>query len=72
MRVVSVSYTHLDVYKRQGEIKLEKNWFNKDASKIEEELNTNVKEGLTASQVEEKRKEYGYNELKAKKKKSYL
>ena len=49
---------------------MEKNWFNKDASKIEEELNTNVKEGLTASQVEEKRKEYGYNELKAKKKKS--
>ena len=49
---------------------MEKNWFNKDASKIEEELNTNVKEGLTASQVKEKRQKYGYNELKAKKKKS--
>ena len=51
---------------------LEKNWFNKESKVVEEELKTNINEGLTSKQVEEKRQEYGFNELKAKKKKSLL
>ena len=51
---------------------LEQNWFNKESKLIEEELKTNINEGLTSKQVEEKRQEYGFNELKAKKKKSLL
>ena len=49
---------------------MEKNWFSKEAKEVEEELKTDSKNGLTMEEVEEKRKEYGYNELKAKKKKS--
>ena len=51
-------------------MRLEENWFNKETKLIEEELKTNLNEGLTSKQVEEKRQEYGFNELKAKKKKS--
>ena len=51
---------------------LEENWFNKESKVVEEELKTNINEGLTSKQVEEKRQEYGFNELKAKKKKSLL
>ncbi len=51
---------------------LEKNWFNKESKVVEEELKANINEGLTSKQVEEKRQEYGFNELKAKKKKSLL
>ena len=54
----------------KGEIVLEKNWFNKDAQEIEKELNTNSENGLSSEQLEENRKKYGFNELKAKKKKS--
>ena len=49
---------------------MEQNWFNKETKKIEEELNTNIEKGLSTEQVEEKRQKYGFNELKAKKKKS--
>lgn len=49
---------------------LEKNWFNKESKAIEEEFKTNINEGLTSKQVEEQRQKFGYNELKAKKKKS--
>ena len=49
---------------------MEENCFNKDVNKTAEELNTNIDEGLSTAQVEEKRQKYGYNELKAKKKKS--
>jgi Ca2+-transporting ATPase len=49
---------------------LEKNWFNKETNEVEKELKTNLQQGLTKDEVEEKRKEFGYNELKAKKKKS--
>lgn len=49
---------------------MEENWFNKDVSKTAEELNTNIEDGLSTAQVEEKRQKYGFNELKAKKKKS--
>ena len=47
---------------------LEKNWFNKNVDEIQKELNTNVDEGLNIQQLEENRKKYGFNELKAKKK----
>ena len=49
---------------------MEKNWFNKEAYEIEKELKTNLANGLTPAEVEEKRNKYGFNELKAKKKKS--
>ena len=49
---------------------MEKNWFNKEVNEVEKELNTNLANGLTPAEVEEKRNEYGFNELKAKKKKS--
>ena len=49
---------------------MEKSWFNKEVNEIEKELKTNLANGLTPAEVEEKRKEYGFNELKAKKKKS--
>ena len=51
---------------------MEKSWFNKEANEIEKELKTNLANGLTSAEVEEKRNEYGFNELKAKKKKSLL
>ena len=46
------------------------NWFNKGISEVEEELKTNIKEGLTDEQVKAKYEKYGMNELKQKKKKS--
>ncbi len=46
------------------------NWFNKGINEVEEELQTNVKEGLTEEQVKERYQKYGMNELKQKKKKS--
>ena len=49
---------------------MEKNWYNKSKEEIENELKTNESNGLSAEQVEEKREQYGFNELKAKKKKS--
>ena len=49
---------------------MEKSWFNKEKQEIEKEFNTNVVEGLSSKQVEENREKYGFNELKAKKKKS--
>ena len=49
---------------------MKKSWFNKENDEIEKELETNLNEGLSSSQVEEKRQKYGFNELKAKKKKS--
>ena len=49
---------------------MEKNWFNEETEQIEKKLKTNIEQGLTKEEVEEKRKEFGFNELKAKKKKS--
>ena len=45
-------------------------WFYKNEEAIIEELNTDKEKGLSNSEVEEKRKKYGYNELKEGKKKS--
>lgn len=47
---------------------MEKNWFNKEVKDVETELKTNLKNGLSGSQLEENRKKYGKNELQEKKK----
>lgn len=49
---------------------MKKDWFNKTQKEIEEELNTNVLNGLTDEKVISSREKYGKNELEAKKKKS--
>ena len=45
-------------------------WFYKNEDAIIEKLNADKEKGLSNSEVEEKRKQYGYNELKEGKKKS--
>lgn len=47
-----------------------KNWFNKKVEDVEKELKTNKEKGLTEEQVTEIRKQKGYNELQAAKKKT--
>ncbi len=49
-----------------------KKWFNQDLEKIKQELNTNFESGLTDEQVKAAIERYGFNELKAKKKKNLL
>ena len=49
---------------------MEKKWFNKNEEEIVQEFDTSLNKGLKSEQVEEKRQKYGFNELKAKKKKS--
>lgn len=49
---------------------MEKQWFNKTVEEVKEELQTDLANGLTTQEVQAKREQYGYNELKAKKKKS--
>ena len=50
----------------------EHNWFNKDVSEVEKELQTDINKGLSNEQVKEKTEKYGLNELQAAKKKSLL
>lgn len=49
---------------------MEKNWYNLSVKETETNLETNLEEGLTTEQVTKAREKYGYNELKAQKKKS--
>lgn len=49
-----------------------KNWYQKNADEVKEELKTNLEDGLTLEQVKEKQETIGFNELKAKKKKSLI
>ena len=49
---------------------MERTWFNKSVEETSKILKTDIEKGLSKEQIEEKRKEYGFNELKAKKKKS--
>ena len=51
---------------------LENNWFNKSIEEVENELNTNIENGLGENEVNNARSKYGYNELKSKKKKSVI
>ena len=45
-------------------------WFNKEVEEIAKELNTDLKKGLSSSEVQKRQKERGFNELEEKKKKS--
>ena len=51
---------------------MEKKWFNLSINETKNVLQTDLENGLTDEQVSKNREEYGYNELKAKKKKSTL
>ena len=46
------------------------NWFQKDVKEVEEELKTDLEQGLTNEEVVKRREKYGLNELKSKKKKT--
>ena len=47
-----------------------KQWFNKTINETIQELNTNIEAGLSDDKLQAIREKYGYNELKATKKKS--
>lgn len=49
-----------------------KNWFNLTVQNTIEELETNSEKGLSIQEIDKRRLSYGYNELKAKKKKSLI
>ena len=49
---------------------MEKEWFRKNVEETKNELQTDLEKGLNNEQVVNKQEEYGFNELKAKKKKS--
>ena len=51
---------------------MEKNWFSKTVTETSEYFKTDLKKGLNLEGVEESRRKYGVNELKAKKKKTLL
>ena len=42
------------------------NWFQKDVKEVEEELKTDLEQGLTNEEVVKRREKYGLNELKSK------
>lgn len=44
-------------------------WFNKKIEEIAKILNTNLKVGLSEDEVQTRQNKYGFNELKAEKKK---
>ena len=46
------------------------NWFNKSTEETAKVLETNMEKGLTNEEVKKRQEKYGFNELKAKKKKS--
>ena len=49
---------------------MKENWFNLSVTETLEKLGTNIEIGLSKQEIEDKRVEYGFNEIKAKKKKS--
>lgn len=51
---------------------MEKNWFSKTIKQTLQELQTDIEKGLTDEQINSKREEYGFNELKAKRKKTLI
>ena len=48
------------------------NWYQKNINDVKKELATDIEKGLLSKQVEEKQQNVGFNELKAKKKKSLI
>ena len=51
---------------------MNENYFNKTVEEVEKEFKTDIQNGLKESEIEEIRKNYGFNELKAAKKKSLI
>ncbi len=51
---------------------MKKEWFSKTVNEVKEDLKTDLENGLNNDQVIAKQEQYGFNELKAKKKKSLL
>ncbi len=51
---------------------MEEKWFNKSVKETAQKLETDIDKGLASSVLAEKYEKYGYNELKAKKRKSTL
>ena len=47
-------------------------WFAKDVNEVEQQLGTNLKKGLNNAEVKKRQEKYGFNELKAAKKKTLL
>lgn len=48
------------------------NYFNKEINEVEKELKTDIENGLSKDEINKKIEQYGYNELKEKKKESLL
>ena len=48
------------------------NWFNKEYKEVENELESNINNGLNSTKIEEKIDKYGYNEIQSKKKKPLI
>ena len=51
---------------------MQNNWFNKEISDVEKDLQTDSKNGLSEEEAASRRGKYGYNELQAAKKESLL
>ena len=51
---------------------MEKKWYNMSVKEAAQKLETDLEKGLSADEVSSRYEKYGYNELKAKKKKSLL
>ena len=49
---------------------MNQNWFNLSVDEVQRKLNTDVDAGLKQEEVTRRQSQYGFNELKAKKKKS--
>ena len=49
-----------------------KRWFNKDINEVEKELKTDLAKGLSDEEAKKRIEEYGFNQLKAKKKKNLV
>ena len=47
-------------------------WFAKDVNEVEQQLGTDLKKGLSSDEVVKRQEKYGFNELKAAKKKTLL
>lgn len=47
-------------------------WFAKDVKEVEQKLGTDLKKGLSSDEVVKRQEKYGFNELKAAKKKTLL
>ena len=47
-------------------------WFNKEYKEVENELESNINNGLNSTKIEEKIDKYGYNEIQSKKKKPLI